>query len=265
MFYLQKHYLQISFMCKIFIVCLLVVKISDLLILNFGPFPSWYCYCHSFLKSTFSVIVIIVIDVTMTARYCFIFFLKNPGSILHDFWALFLNLWIIGLSCITQFVFFFSSGRQPLQLYVCIGHVSPSDLELPYKVRWFLYSLTVISMLVNLLISVHIKIYKKKTEMLETNSFLHFAEKTLLGDAFVCLCVLAIFSGILFGTITINKLFPYEENNKLSYNIFWLQQILAPLGLGLIGVLLIIKKKNMRNIIWKEVLESIKNINVFQH
>ena len=250
-------------MCKIFIIYLLVVKIGDLLILNFGPFPTWYCYCHFLLKSTFSVIVIIVIDVTMSARYFFIFWLKNPGSVLHDFWALFLSMWMVGLSCITQFVFFFSPGRQPLQLYICVKQMFSTQQELPSKVRWFLISLTVISILLNLLISVHIKIYKKHENLTET--FLHFAEKTLLGDAFVCLCILGIFSGITFAVATLNKLFPLKETKEFNYNIFWLQQTLVPLGIGLIGVLLIAKKKNMRNIIWKKVFEIFKNINYFQN
>ncbi len=103
--------------------------------------------------------------------------------------------------------------------------------------------------------------FKKKANASETNAMLHFVDKTLLGDVFVCLCVLAIFSGIVFSMATLNNLFSWKENKNLNYNIFWLQQTLAPLGLGLIGVLLITKKKTMRNILVKELYEIIKDLN----
>jgi hypothetical protein len=64
-------------------------------------------------------------DAVTSARFLFIFHLKNPARFHDDFWHLFINTWIVGFGVISQFVFVYLPGVQPISFYICAG-IDPS-------------------------------------------------------------------------------------------------------------------------------------------
>jgi hypothetical protein len=56
-------------------------------------------------------------------RYLYVFYLKNPHEFKDDFWHLFINLWVISVSFVSQFTFVQLPGKQPMNYYLCIGQV----------------------------------------------------------------------------------------------------------------------------------------------
>ena len=118
-----------AFICWIFMTYLLVGKTGDILISLFAPLPPWFCYLQAYLKSLSSISLMLTIDTIMITRYCFIFWLQNPASVNDDFWKLFLCTWTTGLAMVTQFVYFFWPGWQPVHIYICMDWFPTSKLE----------------------------------------------------------------------------------------------------------------------------------------
>jgi hypothetical protein len=46
---------------------------------------------------------------------------KNPTALQDDFWHLFINIWTLGCSVISQFVYIILPGKSPSNYYLCIG------------------------------------------------------------------------------------------------------------------------------------------------
>jgi hypothetical protein len=62
------------------------------------------------------------------ARYCFIFWLKNPLAVDDDFWSLFVSIWIVMASAIINFAHWFLPGPRQLPYYLCADLDPTSDL-----------------------------------------------------------------------------------------------------------------------------------------
>ena len=54
-------------------------------------------------------------------KYLSVFVLKNPAGISSEFWSIFLNIFAISISVITQTVFAILPGRNPISFYICSG------------------------------------------------------------------------------------------------------------------------------------------------
>lgn len=54
-------------------------------------------------------------------RYIFIFWLKNPSAFNDDFWFLFVNIWTVGFTFISDFSHLYLPGRQRMEFYICTG------------------------------------------------------------------------------------------------------------------------------------------------
>ena len=73
--------------------------------------------------------------------------------------------WFFNFSFITQFVFVFLPGRQPLNFYLCSNLLKLSQVDDPsFKLNWQLTFLQIFSFLLHTFANVKIKLYKKKQE-----------------------------------------------------------------------------------------------------
>ena len=121
-----------------------------------GPQPAIFCFVQSFLKNSIKWQILLLLDASVLARYIFIFWLKNPSAVHDDFWSVFINLWIAGLSVISNFVLFSRpGGKMPIHYYVC-ANVDPAlESHLPSSGGF----IDVFSILLHLLIKVRITWY----------------------------------------------------------------------------------------------------------
>ena len=76
----------------------------------FGPQPEFFCFANTFLRNAVKWQTLLLLDASVLARYISIFWLKNPSAVHEDFWNTFLNIWICGVSIITNFVMFTRKG-----------------------------------------------------------------------------------------------------------------------------------------------------------
>ena len=109
------------------------------------------------------------------ARYVFIFHLKNPARFQDDFWHLFLNIWIVGFGLVSQFVFVYLPGQQPINFYICAGldpRTASAGLEdaAPKRNHIFII-LLVSSMALQLAIAVKFIVHRMKMDSASTYAY----------------------------------------------------------------------------------------------
>jgi len=51
-----------------------------------GPFPSSICIIRTILLYSYTMNLLLFVDLNLLTRYFFIFFLKNPAALKDDFW-----------------------------------------------------------------------------------------------------------------------------------------------------------------------------------
>jgi hypothetical protein len=56
-----------------------------------------------------------------SVRFICMFYVKNPTALQDDFWHLFINIWTLGCSLISQTVYVIFPGKSPLNYYICLG------------------------------------------------------------------------------------------------------------------------------------------------
>ena len=100
-----------------------VVIPLDIMRYLYGPLSIKVCYFHVIIKNVLNVQTVLFIDGVIFARYLFVFYLKNPFDFKDDFWHMFINIWVMAVSFVSQFIFVLMPGKQPMNFYLCTGQV----------------------------------------------------------------------------------------------------------------------------------------------
>ena len=74
---------------------------------------------------------------------------------------MFVNIWVISFSILTQSVFYLWPGRQPLEYYLCTGTDPALDSD-NVKVNITLFSVYVLTIFFNIAIPIRIRLYQIK-------------------------------------------------------------------------------------------------------
>jgi hypothetical protein len=254
----------VAYIWKIVIFYLVVARFCDTVNSIFGPFSEWMCFILWIIKGACTAAVLITINAVMLTRYIYIFHYKNPGRVDDDFWITFLSMWISGVSLISYCIWYCLPGMQPIYFYICKGDFKATEQVLPYKSRLALILLGIGSVLINAVILCRIKIYKWKAKehinaVASNNSPL--LDKSLLTNLLLCCFVLCIVLAVsIFGYIS-NKYFQPNAYQIPSYNLFWFQNSLVSIELALIGVVVLVKRKDMQTLIASEFKIMFNNYN----
>ena len=100
----------ISSLCWAFIIDVPTIHLLEIPRYFFGPQPPIFCFIQSVLKNAFKWQMLLLLDASILARYVFKICLKNPSAVHDDFWSLLINIWIAGVSLITNGVLFARLG-----------------------------------------------------------------------------------------------------------------------------------------------------------
>jgi hypothetical protein len=104
------------------LIWILLIQPPTYFVFAFGPIEiSEFCTFHTFARNVVILQVLLLQNVIIAVRYIFIFHIKNPTAMQDDYWRIFLNIWTIGFSVISQFVFAWLPGKSPLHYFVCMG------------------------------------------------------------------------------------------------------------------------------------------------
>ena len=85
--------------------------------------PESVCLIEDFLKNSAVTQMLLFMDGIVVTRYIFIFHLKNPAAFDDQFWELFVAVWIVGFSVISQFVFAVWPGSEGLKMATLIEYI----------------------------------------------------------------------------------------------------------------------------------------------
>lgn len=162
--------------CFYLIIFLAFLKLFSLSHMIYGATGIFQCILEllvmniSMMQGIFMIISIIV------TKYIFVYHLKNPLAIQEYFFAFFINTSTFMLSFLSQFVFVFLPGRNPLAYFVCKGNfpVSQIPMDQPVKINYPVYVLILTSIVIHIVIGIRLK----KARSLNQQLFLETAVKT---------------------------------------------------------------------------------------
>jgi hypothetical protein len=173
-------------------------------------------------------------------------------------------------SFVTQFVFVFLPGRQPLNYYVCSNKLKVSLIDEPdFKLNWQLTFLQLFSLFLHVFANVRIKLYKVKQERSvfvisnldhNKNGDISSIDNRAISD-FVT-NVLAVLATSSFGITTslVNWTSPKMFNVYPYYLIVYFMHFVVPfLITGTIALLYYIRHPPLRKTIYREIKLRFKN------
>ena len=78
------------------------------------------CFSYYVLKNAFSVQLVLFWDALNISRCLFIFWHKNPAIFQDAFWSLFINIWVISFSFLSQLVYAYMPGITIIKLIIIV-------------------------------------------------------------------------------------------------------------------------------------------------
>ena len=199
----------------------------------------------------------LLIDGVSIVRYLYIFYLKNPSEFKDDFWHVFINIWVTSFCFISQFIFIFLPGIQPLNYYLCIGKNPKIEGEaLIYKRNLFYNLILLLSVLLYIAVSVKLVIHRMKIDANSASSNNDNFRKEIMSDIAISVVVFCLASlyGVLF--YRLNQIDPALLNVHPNYFYMYALHFGFPIVTGLtVTVLLYGKNKHLRSTLWEEMME----------
>ena len=240
----------------------MTVCFVDVLRYLVGPFPKSLCMVLVIAKNVAKTQVVLFFDAIVIVRFIFIFCLKNPGRVNDDFWSVFANCWISGMSVAVNFVVYSLPIRQPVHFYVC-ADLDPRPFSAhPLKVPAVL---EVSSVALHLILKLSIIAFKPKFGPSVDNhprtrcikgEFLASLEQQSIADftsnilAMICLTLLSLYS------ILTNSLIKPEINEYPNYlYLYFLQFVFPCLVSFLIPTVHYLRSPQLRKTVMREAIQ----------
>jgi hypothetical protein len=235
---------------------------------NRASFVIYLFRFHEGIKSSiFTQLSLLQTFITLS-RYMCIFWLKDPSAFQDDFWTYFLNIWIAGVSYISQFIFIYMPGKQSINFYLFSGINPDDDDDQPRKINISILVILIASIIVHLFVNIRIFFYKIKAKSIVSeqnfstqskNMFIKTLENQNLAD-------FTIFTGYLIGcgslgvlVTKLSRLEPWELNKYPNYlMIYWMNLVNSLLLSLLLGGLCYYKHHTMRQMMTREIKELLR-------
>ncbi len=167
--------------------------------------------------------MVMTCDAITVVRCLFLFVLKNTDRFKDDFWNRFVNIWISAFCCLSQSVFLYLPGRQPLILYICLGKVASNRMsewtaEGPkknYILTYVIVLSTVLQFLAGLQIIRH-KVKSMKNASEEDQLIFRRQLKSIAAGSFIFIAVASV---VRWLSLKINQVQFYVMKTTLWSNL----------------------------------------------
>ena len=235
-----------------------------------GPLGKGFCYMLGLIKYCGFIHIVLLLTFLTIIRYLYVFVVKNPAGFNNDIWCLFINLFSVLLSILSQLTFLILPGRQMVYFNICAGiNISITSVE-SGKRNYVIFCLILISIFCYTFTYVKIKLLERKSSP-QTSSVqikvkngwtlppvnFVFEKNTLanLGTILLCLGVIIGIVGVFLG---MNIMSPQTLAKYPYFFIFHFFQHGVTLILNSCLVFcFMFKSETMRNFIIKEVSAKI--------
>jgi hypothetical protein len=110
----------------------------------FGPLPKSLCLFHLMYKNVLTVQTLLFVNGVTVAHYLYIFGLKDPVKFKDDFWHILINIWVVSFAFLSQSIYVYFPGHQPISFYLCTGTNPQNDgMKIIVKVNKVLILFTI--------------------------------------------------------------------------------------------------------------------------
>jgi hypothetical protein len=237
----------LSFMMWWILSWIFIIQPPTFLLFALGPFKNpEVCLLHTFARNVVMLIVLLLQNLIIGVRYIFIFRVKNPTAVQNDFWRLFLNIWTIGFSVISQLLYIWLPGKNPVYYYVCMGDF-PENMNSHFGKRNMAFTALVIT---SFLMFTVLRFRTFFSDKKETKLISPFGTKPLFSFTAIGLGIFLVVC-LQFITRIVNKM-----NVHVNYHQ-WLCGLLLispQLVIGYVVIIYYVQHSNLRNKIWLELI-----------
>ena len=255
----------VSSACWSILVWLTIVQMLDVARYFFHTFPDFVCRFHLVLKNAVLIQIVLFYDALVLVRYLSIFWLKSPLTFQNEFWFLIVNIWVVSFSLLSQAVFVFLPGRQPLNYYLCKGPLEEHSniYETKSKVNWQLVAILSFSLVLHIAANMRIKLFKMKHSrqarqcQLSTitkykASAVEVIEQVVISDCIANVCILIAI--VASGAFTIYVDVTDPEKSEANIFLLYFYHFVAPfLFTGTISLLYYTRNRPLRIGIFREI------------
>jgi hypothetical protein len=127
-----------------------------------GPIKSQVlCVLDSLIRNVFSLQVFLIQTFVVIIRYSCIMWAKNPTALQDDFWQLFINLWTVSFSLISQYVYYILPGKNPINFYICMGEYPKFLYGFAVKINYSQITIGFLSLLIHIYVEISIQALRK--------------------------------------------------------------------------------------------------------
>jgi hypothetical protein len=198
----------------------------------------------------------------MLGKYVIIFWLKSPAALHNPFWSLYINLWVIMTSWITQFTFEVMLEKGSYHVKMCSGlppSSSQSNLALT-KTMNINNLFKIITICIHLVIWTRVQIYKRKTARHISiigisntkKSWIKKLEQHSLSDMINNICsVLCLFLiAVIQFQLKVNHLTDFNVYPYYLFEYFY-SMIKAPVMFALLLILLLVRNQQLNKALFR--------------
>jgi hypothetical protein len=237
-----------------------IVLPIDIIRYIFGPLPEGVCLFQLLLKNVINVQTVLFCDAVSMARYLFIFYIKNPYKFQDEFWHTLINIWVVSFAIMTQFVFVYLPGHQPLNFFLCSGKNPTVAGKVTTVKKNYVFSLILIlSIFLQVSVAVKLISHRLKLDSKTTYAYIDNFRKENSFDIFMCSSFLAI--AIIYGYL----LFSMQTMEPALINVYpnFLFVYGLHFGFPIIGcatftLLFYAKNKHLTVTFWGELIDLLR-------
>lgn len=176
---------------KLTISYLLLVQTVDFLRYIYGPLGETFCIVHVAFKNALNVIFALTITSLSLFKHIYSNWKEDFTDVQEEFLGFFTNLWAFLFANISQAVFVFAPGRQPVSYYVCAGSKPSPEVDVAKtKMNYVVAIVDVIGVVTFFWVTAKSILLKKKLDKSIFNGTKKFDLKSYRGD------ILGFISGI---------------------------------------------------------------------
>jgi len=261
----KKTMIRKLFTSLFYVIVFYCVVVQGMYLVRFGlgPLPSPVCFWFTIIKKGTLYYAIGLVDSISLTRYLFIFCLKNPGVFNDDFWIIFVNMWLIMVAFLIQFVRLFMPGNQLVDYYFCTGEDPVDIFGMPAVGRGY-YEFT--SILLNLLIFLKIWLYKLRASRLYgpprreshiKNLTIFQAENENL-TSFIVIWILCAFFAFIAAAVSFKSCADFQLYPKYLI-IYYTYMVYGPITCFLYVSWYVFRLPSLKETLWNEIITRYEN------
>jgi hypothetical protein len=209
-------------------------------------------------KNAINSLAMLFCDFVSAVRYIHLFHLDNPGQFKHEFWHVFINIWTVCFSIISQTAFVLSPGKQPIYYFICTGE-NPGKNKKKKKINYLMSFLLVASVILQVAIAVKFVSHRMKIDAASTYAYIETFWKENLFDILICLAFFVV--SFLYGylLVSIHTIDPVMLNVYPNYFYLYGIHFAFPIfSCGAFTIIFYAKNENLRAIILNAAIELMR-------